>query len=104
MSEISCDAWLAAGALGRARPAFCCRDAGHESERPHYGDGATWIDEVEHARRGPWVPDPALVSLRKLITDTADAYAAREDQVVVLDDVVADEIAAAIAERYGIAR
>lgn len=48
------------------------------------------------------VTDAGLVSLRKLITDTADAYAAREDQVVVFDDVVADEIAAAIADRYGI--
>jgi hypothetical protein len=43
-----------------------------------------------------------LVALRKLITATADDYAADHDHVVVLDDVVADAIAQAIVDRYGI--
>lgn len=47
------------------------------------------------------MPDE-LVALRKLITDTADNYAADHDHVVVLDDVVADVIAQAVLDRYGI--
>lgn len=43
-----------------------------------------------------------LVALRQLITATADNYATDHDHVVVLDDVVADAIAQAILDRYGI--
>lgn len=41
-----------------------------------------------------------LADLRDLITRTADAYSAEHDHVVVLDDVVAEAIAAAVWDRY----
>ena len=42
----------------------------------------------------------ALPGLRDLITATADAYAAAHDHVVVLDDVVAEAIAAKVWDAY----
>lgn len=101
-----CDAWLAKGSMGLVADTDCERDAGHENQEgaaAHYGGGAYWLDRAEHARRGPKPTDSELVSLRKVITDTADHVAERDQVHVVLDDVVAEEIARAVAERYGIA-
>ncbi len=107
MATEKCDAWLNVGAMGRTRAAVCERPRGHEDDTDerrtaHFGDGCLWIDEAEHAGRGPLPPHPELVPLRKLLTDTADAIAARDDAVVVLDDVVAEEMAQAVIDRYGI--
>ncbi len=108
MATEKCDAWLNVGAMGRTRAARCERDWGHwiDNEEPgqsaHFGDGVLWIDDAKHAGRGPLPPHPELVPLRKLLTDTADAIAARDDAVVVLDDVVAEEMAQAVIDRYGI--
>ena len=57
-------------------------------------------DLWRHQPEPPAVDLDEVVRLRKLITDTADDYAQQHDHVVVLDDVVAEEIARVIAERY----
>lgn len=59
-------------------------------------------DDLWRHQPEPPAVDLEVVRLRKLITDTADNYAQQHDHVVVLDDIVAEEIARVVADRYGL--